>query len=37
MVLIKKGDVLTLKMIDCNGNVSVFPIYRENVSLVGVT
>jgi predicted phosphodiesterase len=29
MVLIKKGDVLTLKMIDCSGNVSVFPIDRD--------
>jgi len=37
MALIKRGEVLTLKSLDCAGNVSVYPIYHENVSLSGVS
>ncbi|MDR2037621.1 MAG: metallophosphoesterase [Bacteroidales bacterium] len=37
MVLIKRGEVLTLKSLDCAGNITVHPIYRENVSLSSVT
>ncbi|MDR0712789.1 MAG: fibronectin type III domain-containing protein [Bacteroidales bacterium] len=37
MVLTKRGDVLTLKALDVSGNIDVFPIYPENVTLTGVT
>ena len=37
MVLIKKGEVLTIKALDVNGNVSVHPIYRDNPTLESVT
>jgi hypothetical protein len=37
MILIKRGDVLTLKSLDVAGNLSVHPIYQEDVSLTGVT
>jgi predicted phosphodiesterase len=28
MILTKRGEALTLKAMDCNGNIEVFPIYR---------
>ncbi len=37
MVLIKKGDALTLKSLDSEGNMEVYTIYKENVSLNNVT
>lgn len=37
MVLIKKEDALTLKSIDCEGRMHVFPIYTEDASLKSVS
>ena len=36
MVLSKKGDVLTLKAMNVNGNVTIHPIYRDNPTLESV-
>ncbi|MDR2474179.1 MAG: metallophosphoesterase [Tannerella sp.] len=37
MILTKRGDALTLRSMDCNGNIQTFPIYSENVTLTGIT
>lgn len=36
MILVKRGEVLTLKSLDCAGNMSVHPIYQEDISLSNV-
>lgn len=37
MILIKRGEVLTLKSLACTGNIEVFPIYREDVTLASIS
>ena len=33
LILEKQGEVLTLKSMDCSGNMQVFPIYTQNATL----
>ena len=37
LILVKNGESLTLKSLDCSGNMQIFPIYTEDASLSSVT